>query len=84
MVVLILGYALFKECAIWVKLKYISLILLHTNLGIYTIHGRRKVYERMLCIWAAQRLSQGRMANFPAFIASIFFDLCNHHIPQLK
>ena len=28
--------------------------------------------------------SQGRMANFPAFIASKSFDLWKHHIPQIK
>ena len=30
------------------------------------------------------QLSQGRMADFPAFIASKSFDLWNHHIPQMK
>ena len=30
------------------------------------------------------QLSQGRMADFPAFIASESFDLWNHHIPQMK
>ena len=30
------------------------------------------------------QLSQGWMANFPAFIASKSFDLWNHHIPQMK
>ena len=30
------------------------------------------------------QLSQDRMANFPAFIASKSFDLCNCHIPQIK
>ena len=30
------------------------------------------------------QLSLGRMANFPAFIASKSFDLWNHHIPQMK
>ena len=28
--------------------------------------------------------SQGRMANFPAFIASKSVDIWNHHIPQMK
>jgi hypothetical protein len=28
--------------------------------------------------------SQGRMVDFPAFIASNFFDLWNHHIPEMK
>ena len=30
------------------------------------------------------QLSQDRMTNFPAFIASKSFDLWNHHIPQMK
>ena len=30
------------------------------------------------------QLSQGWMADFPAFIASKSFDLWNHHIPQMK
>jgi hypothetical protein len=29
-------------------------------------------------------LSQGRMTNFPVFIASKSFDLINHHIPKIK
>ena len=31
-----------------------------------------------------RQLSQGRMANFPAFIASKSFDLCHCHMPQIK
>ena len=30
------------------------------------------------------QISQGQMANFPAFIASKSFDQWNHHIPQMK
>ena len=34
--------------------------------------------------WYHRQLSQGQMANFPAFIASKSFDLWNRHIPQIK
>ena len=36
-----------------------------------------------VCLLYGQ-LSQGRMADFPAFIASKSFDLWNHHIPQMN
>ena len=49
-----------------------------------------------LCVWLTEdrrstsvfslywQLSQGQMADFPAFIASRSFDLWNHHKPQIK
>ena len=46
----------------------------------WTTEDRRST---SLCLLYGQ-LTQGRMANFPAFIASKSFGLWNHHIAQMK
>ena len=50
-------------------------------LSLFQFHHRRwKVHEHILY----GQLSQGRLTSFPAFIALKFFDIWNHHIPQIK
>ena len=57
-----------------------SIIFLRKNEKCFD-HEAQLVHEHILCIL---QLSQSRMADFPAFIASKNFDLWNHHIPQIK
>ena len=47
---------------------------------------RKEIVQLLLslCPTGLDQLTQGRMANFPAFIASKSFDLENHPIPQIK
>ena len=63
------------QSSLEIELVIAILIEVNLHLIISKDHGRRKVHESILGISATQQLSQGRMANFPAFIASKSFDL---------
>ena len=56
-----------------------NIFLIHQNQSHYREVPRWEIFmEQELRFW----LDLGRMADFPAFIASKSFDLWNHHIPQ--
>ena len=71
-------YYIWRQMTVWAWLMVCSQYsFFFTHLT--TEDGR----STSLCLLYGQ-LSQGLMANFPAFIALKSFDLWNHHIPQTK
>ena len=73
----LVGFHIDQSCIfhIWPKPN----IHLWKTLALGTEDGR----FTSICLLYGQ-LSQGRMANFPAFIASKSFDLWKHHIPYAR